>query len=55
MTNELTTKLENVLGELQDIMEQRHERIAELKAEIARIELENEKLEKQVQDMLNSF
>lgn len=55
MANELTTKLENVLGELRDIMTQRKRRIVELTAEIEAIEAENEALEEQIQDMLKSF
>lgn len=53
--DDLTNKLQVVVAELEEIMNQRHEHVAELKAEIARIEMENEHLEKQVQDLLKSF
>lgn len=55
MTEDLTGKLTTVLAELRDVMEQRKNRIEELRQEIARIENENDDLEKQIQELINAF
>lgn len=53
--NDLANKLSNVLAELQQLMQQRRERVIELQAEIESIEAENERLQQSVEDMLKSF
>jgi len=51
----LTEKLTTVLSDLKEVMEQRKTRIEELRQEIARIENENDDLEKQIQELINGF
>lgn len=53
--NDLANKLSNVLAELQQLMQQRRDRVIELQAEIESIEAENERLQQSVEDMLKSF
>lgn len=53
--NDLANKLSNVLSELQQLMQQRRDRVIELQAEIESIEAENERLQESVEAMLKSF
>lgn len=52
---DLSAKLEGLLGELSKVMESRKERIEELRAEIDQIEKENEALETTIGTILSSF
>jgi hypothetical protein len=52
---DLSAKLEGLLGEVSKVMESRKERIEELRAEIDQIEKENEALEKKKGTILSSF
>ena len=52
---DLSAKLEGVLGEVSKVMESRKERIEELRAEIDQIEKENEALETTIGTILSSF
>mgnify|MGYP001970111934 CR=1 FL=1 len=52
---DLSVKLEGLLGEITKVMESRKERIIELRAEIDRIENENAALENTISTILSSF
>ena len=52
---DLSAKLEGLLGENSTVMESRKERIGELRAEIDRIESENTALEATIGTILSSF
>ena len=52
---DLSAKLEGLLGEVSKVMESRKERIEELRAEIDQIEKENEALETTIGTILASF
>ena len=52
---DLSVKLEGLLGEISTVMESRKERIIELRAEIDQIEAENAKLENTIGTILSSF
>ena len=52
---DLSVKLEGLLGEITKVMESRKERIMELRAEIDRIENENAALENTIGTILSSF
>ncbi|MBT5928747.1 MAG: hypothetical protein HOH32_00945 [Rhodobacteraceae bacterium] len=52
---DLSAKLEGLLGEVSKVMESRKERIEELRAEIDQIEKENEALETTIGTILSSF
>ncbi|MBT7446247.1 MAG: hypothetical protein HN797_00605 [Tateyamaria sp.] len=52
---DLSAKLEGLLGEVSKVMESRKERIEELRAEIDQIEKENEALETTIGTLLSSF
>lgn len=55
MADDLTKKLQTVLDELKSVMKARKDRIEDLRAEIETIEADNASLEKQIEEMLNSF
>ena len=52
---DLSAKLEGLLGEVSKVMESRKDRIEELRAEIDQIEKENEALETTIGTILSSF
>jgi len=49
---QLASRLSTVLSELQDVMQQRKDRIEELRNHVAMIEQENDDLEKRIQEMI---
>ncbi len=49
---QLASRLNTVLNELQDLMHQRKDRIEELRNQVAIIEQENDDLEKRIQEMI---
>ena len=49
---QLASRLSTVLSELQDVMQQRKERIEELRNQVAMIEQENDDLEKRIQELI---
>jgi cell division protein FtsB len=51
----LTEKLQTTLTELKQVMEQRRERVADLHAQIAEIEKENEQLQATIENLLEGF
>ena len=51
----LTEKLQNTLTELKQVMEQRRERVADLHAQIAEIEKENDQLQATIENLLEGF
>ena len=52
---ELWEKLEKLVEEIKEVMERRKERIAELRAEIERIEQDNVSLENTIGELLKGF
>ena len=52
---DLSEKLEKLVEEIKEVMEKRIERIAELRAEIERIEQDNVKLENTIGELLKGF
>ena len=52
---DLGEKLEKLVEEIKDVMERRKERIAELRAEIDRIEQDNVGLENTIGELLKGF
>ena len=52
---DLGEKLEKLVEEIKDVMERRKERIAELRAEIERIEQDNVSLENTIGELLKGF
>ena len=52
---DLGEKLEKLVEEIKEVMERRKERIAELRAEIARIEQDNVGLENTIGELLKGF
>ena len=52
---DLGAKLEALVDEIKEVMEKRIERIAELRAEIERIEADNVKLENTIGELLKGF
>ena len=52
---DLGAKLEALVDEIKEVMERRKERIAELRAEIDRIEQDNVKLENTIGELLKGF
>ena len=52
---DLGEKLEKLVEEIKEVMERRKERIAELRAEIDRIEQDNVGLENTIGELLNGF
>ena len=52
---DLGEKLEKLLEEIKEVMERRKERIAELRAEIERIEQDNVSLENTIGELLKGF
>tara|TARA_B100000131_G_scaffold288656_1_gene300108 strand:+ start:450 stop:638 length:189 start_codon:yes stop_codon:yes gene_type:complete len=52
---DLGAKLEALVDEIKEVMERRKERIAELRAEIERIEQDNVKLENTIGELLKGF
>ena len=52
---DLGEKLEKLVEEIKEVMERRKERIAELRAEIDRIELDNVSLENTIGELLKGF
>ena len=52
---DLGEKLEKLVEEIKEVMERRKERIAELRAEIERIEQDNVSLENTIGELLNGF
>ena len=52
---DLGEKLEKLVEEIKEVMERRKERIAELRAEIERIEQENVSLENTIGELLKGF
>jgi predicted nuclease with TOPRIM domain len=52
---QLENKLQNLIGELQSVMQERKQRIESLRAEIAEIEQSNDRLESAVSNLLKSF
>ena len=52
---DLSEKLEKLLEEIKEVMERRKERIAELRAEIERIEQDNVSLENTIGELLKGF
>ena len=51
----LGEKLEKLVEEIKEVMERRKERIAELRAEIERIEQDNVSLENTIGELLKGF
>lgn len=51
----LTEKLQTTLTELKQVMEQRRDRVADLHAQIAEIEKENEQLQATIENLLEGF
>ncbi len=49
---QLASRLNTVLNELQDLMHQRKDRIEELRNQVAIIEQENDDLEKRIQELI---
>jgi len=49
---QLASRLSTVLSELQDVMQQRKDRIEELRNQVALIEQENDDLEKRIQELI---
>ena len=49
---QLASRLSTVLSELQDVMQQRKDRIEELRNQVAIIEQENDDLEKRIQELI---
>ena len=52
---DLGEKLEKLVEEIKEVMERRKERIAELRAEIERIEQDNVRLENTIGELLKGF
>ncbi len=52
---DLGEKLEKLVEEIKEVMERRKERIAQLKAEIERIEQDNVSLENTIGELLKEF
>ena len=52
---DLGEKLEKLIEEIKEVMERRRERIAELRAEIDRIEQDNVGLENTIGELLKGF
>ena len=52
---DLGEKLEKLVEEIKEVMERRKERIAELRAEIERIEQDNVSLENTIGEILKGF
>ena len=52
---DLGAKLEKLVEEIKEVMERRKERIAELRAEIERIEQDNVSLENTIGELLKGF
>ena len=52
---DLGAKLEALVDEIKEVMERRKERIAELRAEIERIEQDNVKLENTIGELIKGF
>ena len=52
---DLGEKLEKLVEEIKEVMERRKERIAELRAEIERIEQDNVSLENTIGELLKEF
>ena len=52
---DLGEKLEKLVEEIKEVMERRKERIAELRAEIERIEQDNVSLENTIAELLKGF
>ena len=52
---DLGEKLEKLVEEIKEVMERRRERIAELRAEIERIEQDNVSLENTIGELLKGF
>ena len=52
---DLGEKLEKLVEEIKEVMERRKERIAELRAEIERIEQDNVSLENKIGELLKGF
>ena len=52
---DLGEKLEKLVEEIKEVMERRKERIAELRAEIERIEQDNVSLENTIGELLKGF
>ena len=52
---DLGEKLEKLVEEIKEVMERRKERIAELRAEIERIEQDNDSLENTIGELLKGF
>lgn len=52
---DLGEKLERLVEEIKEVMERRKERIAELRAEIERIEQDNVSLENTIGELLKGF
>ena len=52
---DLGEKLEKLVEEIKEVMERRKERIAELRAEIVRIEQDNVSLENTIGELLKGF
>ena len=53
--DDLASRLSTTLSELRDVMQQRKERIEELRSQITVIENQNEDLEKTIQELINDF
>ena len=53
--DELASRLSTTLSELRGVMQQRKERIEELRSQITVIENQNEDLEKTIQELINDF
>lgn len=51
----LAARLSTTLSELRDVMQQRKDRIEELRSQITVIENQNEDLEKTIQELINDF
>ena len=53
--DDLGVKMTNLLGEIRDVMEQRKNRIKELRDEIVKIEDENRDLENTINELLRGM
>ena len=49
---QLASRLSTILSELQDVMQQRKDRIEELRNQVAMIEQENDDLETRIQELI---
>lgn len=53
--DDLAARLSTTLSELRDVMQQRKDKIEELRSQITVIENQNEDLEKTIQELINEF